>query len=273
MKTILLALTLLSLAIGATAQPATKPATKPGKPAKPAVAKIAEHDTIVTKSGLSVIMLHRGKGLQAKPGQFAIAHYTGRLDNDTIFDSSIGRGPFAFRIGMGQVIRGWDEAFVMLRVGDKARLVIPASLAYGERERPGIPANSRLTFDVELLELHEKSVGDTIQGTLDREGVLEAQKLYTRLKKGEFAGLYLSEDELNRIGYKYLGEEKYAEAIAIFKMNVRAFPKSGNVYDSLGEALMKSGDKEGAIANYKRSLELDPSNTNAADMLKKLQAK
>jgi len=259
MKSILVFLVLALTAIGASAQPA-----------KTRAADRALPDTVTTKSGLTIILRHRGKGLQAKPGQLAVAHYTGRLDNDTIFDSSIGRGPFAFRVGVGQVIKGWDEAFITLRVGDKATLIIPPGLAYGDRARPSIPANSRLTFDVELLELHDRSVGDTIQGMIASEGVAAAQKLYTRLKNARFAGFYLSEDELNRIGYKYLGEGKNDEAIAIFKMNVRAFPKSANVYDSLGEAHMKAGDKAEAIANYKRSLELDPSNANAVEMLRQI---
>lgn len=266
MNILVICLALLAISATTFAQPGRKPA-------KVAPAARALPDTILTKSGLTVIMRHRGKGLQAKPGQLAIVRYTGRLDNDTIFDSSVGRNPFAFRIGVGQVIKGWDEGIPMLRVGDRATLIIPAELAYGARERPGIPANSRLTFEVELLALHDKSVGDTILGTIERDGVVEAQKLWTKLRKNDFLGFYLSEDELNRIGYKFLGEGKNEQAIAIFKMNVRAFPKSGNVYDSLGEAYMKAGDREGAIANYKRSLELDPSNANAVEMLKQLQTR
>jgi hypothetical protein len=241
------------------------------KPAATAAAATLTSDTVRTESGMTVILHTRGTGRQAKAGDLAVVHYTGRLDNDTVFDSSVERTPFSFRLGKGQVIKGWDEGIAMLRTGDRATLVIPAHLAYGERALPQIPANSRLTFEVELLELHEKTVGDTIRAVLDSEGVPAAQKLYTKLRKDRFSGYYLSEDELNRLGYEYLGAKKVNEAIAIFRMNVRAFPKSGNVYDSLGEALMASGDNEGAIANYKRSLELDPKNTNAVEMLKKLQ--
>lgn len=265
MKRILIPIAMVALVISAAAQPAKKPAAR--------AAAAVERDTIVTKTGLTIIMRHRGKGLQVKPGQLAIVHYTGRLDNDSVFDSSLERAPFAFRVGVGQVIKGWDEGFLSLRVGDKATLIIPPDLAYGDRERPRIPANSRLTFDVELLALHERSIGDTIRGTLDRDGVPAAQKLFAALRKSKYSGFYLSEDELNGMGYKYLAEGKSAEAIAIFKMNVRAFPKSANVYDSLGEAYMKSGDAAAAIANYKRSLELDASNTNAVEMLKQLQTR
>ena len=77
---------------------------------------------------------------------------------------------------------------------------------------------------------------------------------------------------LNQLGYSYLGEKEINKAIKVFKENVKRYPKSANVYDSLGEAYMKSGDKELAIKNYRRSLELNPRNENAKHMLKKLAA-
>ncbi|MGA9295303.1 MAG: tetratricopeptide repeat protein [Ignavibacteriaceae bacterium] len=78
------------------------------------------------------------------------------------------------------------------------------------------------------------------------------------------------ENDINDAGYKLLNEKKYEDAIDIFKKNVKLYPESSNVYDSLGEAYMMNGDKELAIENYKRSLELNPENTNAIKMLKKL---
>ncbi len=76
---------------------------------------------------------------------------------------------------------------------------------------------------------------------------------------------------LDRLGYDLLKSKKVQEAIEIFKLNVEMFPNSSNVYDSLGEAYMVNGDKELAIKNYEKSLELNPKNTNAVDMLKKLR--
>ena len=79
-------------------------------------------------------------------------NYTGKLTNDTVFDSSVKRGqPYEFKLGAGQVIKGWDEAIQLLQVGDKATLKIPANLAYGDRSNGMIPANSTLIFDVELM--------------------------------------------------------------------------------------------------------------------------
>ena len=81
----------------------------------------------------------------------------------------------------------------------------------------------------------------------------------------------LNESQVNSIGYRLLGKKRNKEAIEMFRMNVEDYPKSPNVYDSLGEAYMLNGDKNGAIENYKKSLELDPANANAREMLKRLQ--
>ena len=79
-----------------------------------------------------------------------------------------------------------------------------------------------------------------------------------------------AENNINAAGYKLLGKNQIEDAIDVFKMNVKLYPESSNVYDSLGEAYMKNGDKELAVENYKKSLELDPKNENAKLMLKKL---
>jgi tetratricopeptide (TPR) repeat protein len=80
------------------------------------------------------------------------------------------------------------------------------------------------------------------------------------------------EREFNNKGYRLMGAEKIKKAIKVFKKNVEIFPRSANVYDSLGEAYMKNNEKELAIKNFKKSLELDPKNKNAVKMLKKLES-
>ena len=82
-----------------------------------------------------------------------------------------------------------------------------------------------------------------------------------------------AEIDLNTAGYSLLNQNKIKDAIDIFKKNVELYPKSSNVYDSLGEAYMKNGDKKLAIVNYKKSLELDPENENAKEMINKLLQK
>lgn len=90
---------------------------------------------------------------QPTVGSRVTVHYTGYLEDGRKFDSSVDRGqPFTFIIGVGQVIRGWDEGVMQMKVGEKRRLTIPASLGYGARGAGGIiPPNATLIFDVELL--------------------------------------------------------------------------------------------------------------------------
>lgn len=99
----------------------------------------------------------------------------------------------------------------------------------------------------------------------------EAIEGYKKIKRDMPANNVVAEDRLNNLGYTLLRQNKLPEAIAVFKVNVALYPQSSNVYDSLGEAYMVNGDKQMAIANYKKSLELDPNNKNAADTLKKLE--
>jgi peptidylprolyl isomerase len=110
---------------------------------------------IKTESGLEFILVEKGSGKKAAKGYTVKVHYSGYLDDGTMFDSSYKRmQPFEFTIGMKQVIAGWDEAVAMMREGDKARIILPYQLAYGEKGYPGvIPEKATLTFDIELLEV------------------------------------------------------------------------------------------------------------------------
>jgi CubicO group peptidase (beta-lactamase class C family) len=99
----------------------------------------------------------------------------------------------------------------------------------------------------------------------------EAVEAYRKIKRESPNNVAVAEERINQLGYTLLGEKKYPEAIAIFNLNVELYPQSANTYDSLAEAYMSSGNKELAIKNYKKSLELDPNNKNAAEMIKKLE--
>ena len=107
---------------------------------------------------------------------------------------------------------------------------------------------------------------------INEKGIDVAIQKYPELKN-DADSYNLNEREMNNLGYIFLRRKKLTEAIEIFKLNVEAFPESSNTYDSLGEGYMKNGNKELAIENYKKSLELDPNNTNAVNMLKKLEEK
>ena len=109
---------------------------------------------VTTPSGLKYTDLVVGDGPSPRVGQTAVVHYTGTLTDGTKFDSSRDRGqPYSFALGTGSVIKGWDEGVATMKVGGRRKLVVPPALAYGPMPRPGIPANSILEFDVELLDV------------------------------------------------------------------------------------------------------------------------
>jgi len=110
---------------------------------------------VTTASGLKYDDETVGTGAEAKAGNTVDVHYTGWLKDGTKFDSSRDRGkPFSFKLGAGQVIKGWDEGVAGMKIGGKRKLIIPADLGYGKRGTGGvIPPDAELTFDVELLKV------------------------------------------------------------------------------------------------------------------------
>ena len=117
----------------------------------------AQGQTVTTASGLQIIDTETGTGASPQPGQICVMHYTGWLSENGAkgkkFDSSVDRGqPFEFKIGLRQVIPGWDEGVASMKVGGKRTLIIPPALGYGAQGAGNaIPPNATLIFDVELL--------------------------------------------------------------------------------------------------------------------------
>lgn len=161
MKNLIVAVILmLSVFTGlAVSQTKRKPVRRPIKRTsvkKPLVRKKPmniEQKAVTTASGLTYIVTKKGDGAQLKAGDEIIVNYTGLLTNGQKFDSSLDRGePFSFPLGAGRVIKGWDEGFGKLKVGDHATLIIPPAIAYGGRGAGGvIPPDATLIFIVEVI--------------------------------------------------------------------------------------------------------------------------
>ncbi|MCC2547531.1 FKBP-type peptidyl-prolyl cis-trans isomerase [Hymenobacter sp. BT175] len=124
-------------------------------------AQQARPDTVRTDSGLRYVVHQRGPGSLPKPGSRIVAHYTGFLPNGRMFESSATTGPLRFRLGRGEVIRGWDEVFALLPAGSRVRVWIPAALAYGakgvrnpdDESQYQIPPDTDLIFELEVVKI------------------------------------------------------------------------------------------------------------------------
>src|SRR5262245_32032284 len=105
-------------------------------------------------NSLKIEDINVGNGAEAVAGKSVEVHYTGWLTDGTKFDSSVNRGPFTFKLGGGQVIKGWDDGVAGMKVGGKRKLTIPSELGYGKRGAGGvIPPDATLVFEVELLKV------------------------------------------------------------------------------------------------------------------------
>src|SRR5579872_2613253 len=115
-----------------------------------------------------------------------------------------------------------------------------------------------------------KSIEDTLSATIAYAGIDRAVQQYYDLKTTQPGAYQFDEDELNSLGYQLIRADKFKKAIRIFQLNAEAYPQSSNVYDSLAEAYMDDGNQALAIANYQKSLQLNPKNRGALRMLRKL---
>ncbi|OUR90348.1 hypothetical protein A9Q87_13735 [Flavobacteriales bacterium 34_180_T64] len=238
-----------------------------------------ETDTITTKSGLKYYFTHRGEGTAIDSGKVAIQHYTVWLSNGEKLDSSRDKNePLASEHPTTGLIKGMNEAISLMKIGDRGIFIMPYQLAYGEKGRGSIPPKETLTFDIELLEMRDSSLQKELMAVLFEDPKAEdtkpnlkaALELFSTLQANNFKDLYLSEGDLNSIGYRLL--KKFPnEALSIFKLNVELYPNAGNPHDSLAEAYMTLGDNDNAIKHYEKALELDPENENARNMLRDLK--
>jgi len=114
-----------------------------------------ENKEIIMDNGLIIEDIIIGVGTTAEKYSIVTVHYTGKLQDGTVFDSSqkIGGEPLRFTLGVGQVIDGWDQGVIGMKVGGQRKLIIPPELGYGSQDKGVIPPNSALIFEVELLEV------------------------------------------------------------------------------------------------------------------------
>ncbi|MCA9353745.1 FKBP-type peptidyl-prolyl cis-trans isomerase [Candidatus Nomurabacteria bacterium] len=113
---------------------------------------MTEENNTTREDGLVIETLKEGEGVEAAAGDIVSVHYTGVFESGEKFDSSLDRGvPFDFTLGAGQVIRGWDEGVLGMKVGEQRKLTIPYELGYGEAGYGPIPPKATLIFEVELL--------------------------------------------------------------------------------------------------------------------------
>ncbi|MBN1872807.1 MAG: FKBP-type peptidyl-prolyl cis-trans isomerase [Anaerolineae bacterium] len=163
---VMLTLMMVSACATATPEPTATPTYTPTPAPTATVATNAtsgvDPEATVTASGLQYIEVQAGTGAHPQVGEIVSVHYTGMLEDGTIFDSSYNRGePLQFSLGQGQVIEGWDEGIAMMAVGGQAKLIIPPELAYGEAGAGEvIPPDATLIFEVELVAVKAGSPAD-----------------------------------------------------------------------------------------------------------------
>jgi Predicted membrane protein (DUF2306)/Tetratricopeptide repeat len=195
------------------------------------------------------------------------------------FDPSSFTGPFLTFISFAQYLVPLAILEIYFRVTDKPgalrRFAMAAGLfvvtlalgagIFGATVAVFVP-NIKRAYDSRI------SIAETLSSTIATDGIDAGVAQYHNLKSTAASRYNFDEDELNALGYRLLTAKKFNEAIRIFQLNIQAYPKSANTYDSLGEAYMDAGDKPQAIAFYEKSLQLNPKNANGARMLEKLKA-
>ncbi len=193
------------------------------------------------------------------------------------FDPSTFSGPFLTFIGFAQFLVPLAVLELYLRAKERPgafRRMVTAGILFllSLLIAAGVFAVSMGAWLPEVKAAYDsrQSIATALASTISSTGIDAAVQQYHDLKATQPSTYNFDEGELNSLGYELLNAKKVNEAIRIFQLNVEAYPKSSNVYDSLGEAYMDGGDRTRAIANYQQSLQLNPKNGNAIKMLQKL---
>jgi uncharacterized membrane protein len=195
------------------------------------------------------------------------------------FDPATFTGPFLTFITFGQYLLPLAVLEIYFRIRDRGDASQRIAMSFGLfvltlALAAGIFAVTLANWLPEAKAAYDPrtSIAQTLSATIASTGIDQAVQQYHALKSAQPATYNFDEGELNTLGYQLIRANKFNEATRVFKLNVEAYPQSGNVYDSLAEAYMDSGNKVQAIANYQLSLKLNPKNRNAVLMLQKLKA-
>jgi hypothetical protein len=194
------------------------------------------------------------------------------------FDPNTFTGPFPTFMSFAQALFPLAMLELYLRAKERpgalrmatAAVLFVLTLAMGA----GILAVSMAVWvpDVKAAFDSRTSIAETLAATLSSRGLDPAVEQYRRLKAAAPANYNFDAGELNTFGYQLLGQKKVREALRIFQLNVEAYPRSSNAYDSLAEAYLNAGNRPLAIANYRKAIELDPDNRNSIVALRKLES-
>jgi tetratricopeptide (TPR) repeat protein len=195
------------------------------------------------------------------------------------FDAATFQGPFMTFIAFAQYLVPLAVLEIYLRVQDQPsiprRIAMAAGLfALTIALGAGVFAVAMAKWVPSIQAAYDSrhSIAQALSATIASSGIDQAVKQYHELKSTTPTTYNFDEDQLNSLGYQLLRANQFKEAVRIFQLNVEAYPQSSNPYDSLGEGNMNDGNKPQAIANYRKSLVLNPKNANAVKMLQKLNA-
>jgi Predicted membrane protein (DUF2306)/Tetratricopeptide repeat len=196
------------------------------------------------------------------------------------FDPATFQGPFITFLSLAQYLLPLGVLEIYLRTQDRAGALGKFATGAGLFSLTlvmglGIVGATMTMWAPRIKAAYDNrtSIADTLATTIASSGVDQAVKQYHDLKSAGLATYNFDEDELNALGYQLIKANKFKDAIRIFQLNVEAYPQSANTYDSLGEAYMDDGNKGEAVANYQKSLQLNPKNHNAVQMMKKLNSR
>jgi len=218
-------------------------------------------ETITTDSGLVYKFTQLGKGPQPQTGDLMIIHGIGTLaDGKEFWNTRTDGSPYEYTLGVDSVIRGFSEGMRYVREGDRIIITMKPELAYGARERTGIPANSTLTFDYEILAVKPLSFAKLMREAIAAGTVDEA--IATVKATPNLKDYYVSASSIqsaaNAANRKEAGSNE-----KVLALGLTLLPDAYQLHQTLGRLQATRGDKSAAIKSYETALKLNPKNTPA----------